>query len=678
MVNFNLPTVQGNTQAALVTPSIDNGAVNAAQAVASVSEQNLNRSLGELDQANNQARRANLVAKEQEAQLGLAMSDSLVKMQNISLNAINTIAQIDEARRKSEEDKTAKAYSLNSTLQFQNDYFQFAREAKANMSADGAGYAESVHEFINSQLDNYVKSAPNESARLDMYERISGFKVKAVSDAFDLEDKQRTSYRINQATNSVNYLINQVSVDPASAPLLINNLAPIADTLRENGVGEAEVNDFLYAGKASIINAQITGTLSGATPHEAVNLLSSEATKAALPPQQYNRLVDQTASLLDGYAKEQKAKAEKAMTMQSFAAGYLPKGSKGFDQAADAMAAQTLFSQIGDTTNALPDQVPMIASSLSSYFKEYNAGIGKETNNIISNKILVSQNPYEVAAYAIGMDSLSKDPAGNKAAAFNDLNEEARVLATRISNLASFGIDAKQAVELARNEIKFSKQAGNTEALNQLIKDGGKDAVDGAINSALDGWFSSVSDFERAQVKGDADYVFRANLVKYKNVDLAKQETEKAIKNKYAQTEIDGESRVMEAAPELYYEGDLLNKFKEDLSMEKDKISASLGIAKEDMYLQAIPQRTADQDRLDRKQYYLYNKKTGLPVQDEDYNFAVFTFAVDKTEYGAKLKEANDALAAKRVELNKTVTDNYAYLSKWKLNSKVDLTPFKK
>lgn len=678
MVNFNLPTVQGNTQAALVTPSIDNGAVSAAQAVASVSEQNLNRSLGELDQANNQARRANLVAKEQEAQLGLAMSDSLVKMQNISLNAINTIAQIDEARRKSEEDKTAKAYSLNSTLQFQNDYFQFAREAKANMSADGAGYAESVHEFINSQLDNYVKSAPNESARLDMYERISGFKVKAVSDAFDLEDKQRTSYRINQATNSVNYLINQVSVDPASAPLLINNLGPIADTLRENGVGEAEVNDFLYAGKASIINAQITGTLSGATPHEAVNLLSSEATKAALPPQQYNRLVDQTASLLDGYAKEQKAKAEKAMTMQSFAAGYLPKGSKGFDQAADAMAAQTLFSQIGDTTNTLPDQVPMIASSLSSYFKEYNAGIGKETNNIISNKILVSQNPYEVAAYAIGMDSLSKDPAGNKAAAFNDLNEEARVLATRISNLASFGIDAKQAVELARNEIKFSKQAGNTEALNQLIKDGGKDAVDGAINSALDGWFSSVSDFERAQVKGDADYVFRANLVKYKNVDLAKQETEKAIKNKYAQTEIDGESRVMEAAPELYYEGDLLNKFKEDLSMEKDKISASLGIAKEDMYLQAIPQRTADQDRLDRKQYYLYNKKTGLPVQDEDYNFAVFTFAVDKTEYGAKLKEANDALAAKRVELNKTVTDNYAYLSKWKLNSKVDLTPFKK
>lgn len=676
MVNFNLPTNQGNTQATLVTPSIDQGVVQQAQVSAGLTEQQLNAELGALDQANNQARRANLVAKEQKAQEDLGMADALIKMQNVSLNAINTIAQIDESRRRADEEKAAKAYSLNTTLQFQNDYFQFAREARANMSPDGAGYAESIHEFINSQLDNYVKGSPNEVAKLDVYERLSGFKIKAVSDAFDLEDKQRTSYRINQATNSVNYLTNQVSQDPASAPLLINNLAPIADTLRDNGVSESEVQDFLYAGKASIINAQVTGTLAGKNPHEAVTLLSSEATKSALPPQQYNRLVDETATLLDHYAKQQKVEAEKAMSVQAFAAGYLPKGAEGFDKAADAMAAQTLFSQIGDTSNIHSDQVPMVASALSGYFKEYNAGVGKDTKNIITNKILVSQNPYEVAAYAIGMDSLSKDPSGNKAAAFNDLDGEAKVLATRISNLASFGIDAKQAVELARNEIKFSKQPGSDQVLNTMIKD--SDGVAGAIDAALDGWFTKVSDFEASQIKGDAEYVFRANLVKYKSVDLAKQETEKAIKNKYAHTEVDGETRIMEGAPELYYDGDLLNKFKTDLVVEKDKLAASLGIAKEDMYIQAISGRTTEQDRLDKKQYYVYNKKTGLPVQDDNYNFAVFTFSVDQTEYGAKLKEANAALAQKRADLNKAVTDNYAYLSKWKLSSKVDLTPFKK
>lgn len=671
MVNFNLPTTNKNVAPTLIAPSVDRSVLQAASSATATEGEKLNAQLNDLNRATAEARRTALVAKESQDQLNLQLPDALRKLENINVNAIAQISAIDEAKRKAEQNKTDAAYNLNSLLQFQTEFNAFSRQAESQISGDGAGHAEAVQSFINENMNKYLSQAPSEDAKLELYSKLSTFKLQAMDRAFSLEDKQRNTYRINLATDGVTKLTNEVLTNPQFADAALSQLAPVEETLRQNGVDENGIAAFIASSKASIVNAQVNGLLKSSTPQEAMSVLSSDLAKSSLPASHYERLVDETGRVMRTYIEEQKKAAENAVVLQSFAAGYLPKGAKGFDDAADTAASQMLFSRIGDTSAMTAESVPTVASEMSAYFKQYNAGIGKNTNNIIANKLLVSKNPYEVAAYAIGMDSLSKDPSGNKSQPFLDLPEEARVMATRVANLASFGIDPKDAVDMARKAIQSTKVGGVNIMSNPEIAKTVRDSVDGIVSDL------GANAIDAAYISAEARSVYESFLTKYNDPDIAKQETEKAVKFKYAETNVDGESRVMEAAPELYYSGDLLDKFKENLATSKQQIAAAMNLDSNDLFLRAIPNRTASQDRLDKKQYYVYNKRTGLPVQDKDYNFAVFTFAVDQTDYGAKLKEANAALAARRDQLNQLAAANEGVIKNWVLSSKVDRSPLK-
>lgn len=621
-------------------------------------EYSLNSELNKLDRLNLQSYRSQIVANEAQHQADLALPEAMTKIQGTVVGAINTIAANNEAQRKADELNEAKSYAINTGLQFQNDFQQYQQQAQANMPANGQGYALGVQGFINDQIKNYMDNAPSQTAKLDVYEKLSNFKLKAMSDAFNTETSTRQQYNVNQAAQGVDFLANQIRSNPTQYGSALSQLNDIGSVLKDNGLNDAQVSDFVGKAKSTFIDSQVKGILGSNNPVSALNILNTDDVKQTLDPNHYDQLVNHAATVANEWAVQQKNQADEALMLQAYTTNKLPAGVPGYDKVADQAAQSMLFNQLGDTSKATADSIPQIASSVATYFKTYNSGMGKTTKDIITSKLLTSQNPFEVAAYAMGINALQQDPAGGNAQVIKSLPEDAQLRAQRVAELASVGVDAPNAVNIVNQEMQAAKNpALKAFAEQQAAAD--KDTINNLVGSTLKDFWFSADPYTQTKVKEEAQQLYGANLLRYQNANLAQAAVQKEIAFKYAQSAVNSTGitdggEYMEAAPELYYRGDVLKQFMNDAAAQKQALADKLGTDPSNILIKPIPNVTIGQSP-SAKDYMYVDKSTGLRITTEENGqtmYPTFHFALDNTRYGKEIQQMVANVAAKRQEIN--------------------------
>ena len=157
--------------------------------------------------------------------------------------------------------------------------------------------------------------------------------------------------------------------------------------------------------------------------------------------------------------------------------------------------------------------------------------------------------------------------------------------------------------------------------------------------------------------------------MRYGNPDLAKEATRQSLSTKYGMTDINGSGNTyMEAAPELYYQGDLLQEFKGRFEQTKIDASNLLGIPAENLEMRPIPSITISQPAAN-KTYMLVDKSTGLRLTRRDeqgrLTYVDFDFRVDTTRYGQELETSRKALEARPDMVHNARKSNEKYLDAW-------------
>ena len=662
MVNFNLPTNNPNTQPTLISQvPLDRNVLAAAEGSVQNSAQVLNMNLQSLDQANREARRSALVANEAKAVADIAVANKDAALQEVSLNAMLKLASIDEARRAQEEEQLNRVYEIDTAVNFRTELEAFKIQARNNMNPDGSGYVENVQSFINDRLKLYTDNAPTEKAKLRVYELISQDKISSVSEGFDIEERARAEYRIGLANNAFNTVLNTVVTDPTRVSQARESIINIGQNLADAGMNPQAVDQLTKANLGRMYELQIGSVVNGESPEIAMELLLQDEVKAFVEPSRYSQLVNNTYNSVIQAQKAKQEVIESNMYKEAYMSNKIAKGMEGFDSAADNVANEILFSQIGDTSAITPDSIPQIASTVGTYFSKFNAGLGKQTKAILDSKILNSQNPFEVAAYSLAMSSLI-DQDGRSIQAFDDLDSDAKVKARRVASLVSYGVPADIAVKQVDDTLKLQYQPGYQiqvrEATKAKLYD--KDGKSKAAQRIFGSWvpfFGGVDKYQKEYLNAEAEKIFELELARYKDADLAYESTEAKLKSKYRKTSINGDTKIMEAAPELYFEGEILDKFYSELDLVRQDISKQRDILPEDVEIRAIPNLTVSQG-VDRKDYLLYNKKTGMILTDPKSGaFKRFTFTQDfngvQEDFKMKRSELNNANKAVKAELDK-------------------------
>lgn len=662
---------QGSSVPPISSSPVDaNTLLSIGSSVASQYGNVLSQDLQSSMQANAQAKRLNMVLTETQHQNDLKLKEDYITTNQILLRGINSIASIDEARQKEEEKKLNSVYQINTLTKLNTNYLNFLNEARANMSPDGNGYTQSIQTFMDDQIKASVNNAPNEEAKFDIYTRASEFKLKALNNAIEVEQKARDSYRTGLLVDASNEIINQTAINPTNADEYLKDINKMSSTLKANGFNDSQVASFIKDRTSSLREAQIKGLLDSGKGKLAEQIINGDNLKNELEPNQFLQLKHSVIQFNLQEAKQQQKKVNLAISAEQFMNGMLPKGDTNFNKAADAVSDNLLFSQLPETPNFTLNDIPTTAGAIHSFFQKYNSGIGAQTANKIESKIITSSNVFEVAAYSIGIDSLIRDPNSPSLEVMKGLNQEAKTVAGRIAQLTNAGIPAQEAVRTAREELKQSKSnAGLKTFVDQnLTQEALSDvAISGWVDKALDNYTTWFPDDSADKYIGYVKDAYKGNLYKYGNPDLAQQATIAQITNTLGVTKVNGANQVIEAAPEMFYHDDTLYVFKTNLNKTKADMAVQFnwldngdgtyntanGRIKPE--IRPIVDVTLSQPLYD-KTYQLIDGNSGLPIQDpKTGKYATFRFKLDETEYGKSLIKHNDKLKKEKDDYNKAM-----------------------
>ncbi len=664
MVNINqYLNVGSNTPGIATTPIDQQSILNSGNQVTSVANQLLGQDLQDADQSRRESLRANIILKETQHQTQLKLQESYLKTNEILLDSLNKITSIDEAQRKEEERKNAILFNVNSFSKMNTDYTLFLDEANQTMSPDGSGYTQSVQGFLDSQIEQYVNSAPNEEAKLDFYTRASEFKMRAIQQSLEVEGKARDRYRIGLIDDSANQIINQTTLNPQLGDIKSEELTKLKPILIQNGFNEGQADAFIKNKSEDLREFQVQSLLEKGQGNDAEDLLKREDIINSLKPETYNKLNKAVLNYQAQVLKEQKKEMELAIAVEAYNTELLPKGDPMFGKAADVSADSLLFSQLPSRPNFTVDNVPQTSGMINQYFKQHPNGIGPQTANKIENVVNSSSNPFEVVGYSLGITSILTDPTGRSQEVIKSLSKDTVTLASRITALTSTGTPSQEAVILAKKELEDTKNPILNEWIKEVIKDQEPYKL---LEKALDKvsiWYPTDS---AEPIKGDAEDLFAKNLNRYKNIDLATEATVSDIKNKYAVTDVNGSNEVMEAAPGMFFNGETLVIFKDNVNIGRQMIGAELegedngdgtfntprGRIKP--IIKPIQNVTLNQPT-DKKTYIWYDEFTGAPILNPKTGaIAQFDFNYDNNIYTKEIKNQIEQLKIEQANVAKT------------------------
>lgn len=673
MVSINQYINQSSNTPVLNQSPIDqNSILNSGNKVAAAYESVLGQDIQSADQTRREANRAQMVETEAKHQQSLNLQSSYLKTNEILLSGITKIAAIDEAKRKEEESKTNAIYNLNSISKLNTDYIKFVQDAQSSMSPDGSGYTENVQKFFDTQIKQYADTAPTEQAKFDIYTKASQFKMQAISNALGVEQKARDVFRMGMLNDTADQLVNQTLLNPNNTDKYIENLNSMKSVLSLNGFNEEESKDFITNKTQAIRENQIDSLLHKGMGDQAEALIQTNDFVSSIDPKVYKKMENDIFRFQITKLGEDSKQTELLQSVDMFNKGLLPKGDPMFNKAADYTTSNLLFSQIPGRPTFSVNDIPQATGAISQFFVQHPNGMGAQTANRVNNTIVSGTNPFETVAYSLAINSLVKDNSGRALEVISSVDKDALTMANRISTLSNTGVPSQEAVTQARKEFEDSKNPALNEWVKSEVNAKGwiDNGVDDLMKKAIDGFLTWFPTDSGDTYKGNIRELYTSNLYKYKNVDIAKQATVGDIKKLYAVTDINGSNEVMEAAPNMFYDNDVISVFKKKMSEGKVQIAKDLGgvdngdgsfntaNGRVQPVLRPIPNVTLNEtdgkgSAIDKKTYLWYDSNTGLPIQNKEGRIAQFTFDSNSDTYLKKLEENATQLKKDREDIKK-------------------------
>lgn len=667
-----------NTQAS--TPLLNSGEIdpNVGTAAAQNDVQNkgklLNQAMSQYDQATAQATRAQLIANEQQHALNLALPTALNSIEQSKLGAISTIAAIAEAQQQKQEEQQAVAFSTNQSMGLQSKLVQFQIDLKKNSPANGEGYAIATQNFINQNLEAAMASAPSMKAKLSLFEKTAAMSVNTVNDALKYQNQLSDNYNKELNVQAAGYITNQVLDNPDIAEASISQIPDLIQSSKDSGIGAAAAEKLGQDTLGRIRSNQVQGLINNGRVDDALNVLKNETVMQQMDPKQYESAYTSATKAKIATTNEQAKVANKAITADLFSKNLLNKKDTGFNDVAD----QHFQAAIGDTSTTSIQDVGSVATKISTYFQTYNKGLGTVTQNILHDKMAIGANPAEAIAVAIGIDNLRNGQSQSGRNILTQLDADTALFSSRIASLANSGVPAQQAIDLARTEMSAQTDPSKKVLMEVLAKD--VNTIDNAkalIKDTIDNWYTSYDENTAVNYIPLVTQAMTSYIAKYNNIDLAKAATQDLLRKTVGVSKVNGyvNNNVMEAAPETYFDDNMMEIFKEGFGDTRKQIFDQLGY-KYDASLQQQTDKTefpfeavneqGNNIRLElrairgvtinqgpnNKTYAIWDANSNTPIFNTDGRLAQYTFGTDETSLGKIRQEQVQAASERRNQIN--------------------------
>lgn len=647
MAKINLPFNESGMTPIQTTPNYKEQDLNQAYSeVNAAGDQLMERAIkeGEHWQAKNERAQMMAVEAENNASLMKLIPAAMKDLGGIIDETTNKIIAIDVHQFKEELKKKERAYVLDNGIKLQEDYLKFRQQNPGNPKA--------TLEFMNSRINTALSQAPTETAKLDFLSKAYGTKYSALSSAYSEQKRVGKGQRMSKVGQAYQSVLSQVKLNPLEVNKPIEQMNDISKVLAGEGASKKELQDFNYKFKSDVMATQVHTFLNNNDPKTALQALKEPSYKQNIQPAQYKTLEDLSVKMFAETKLANYKGADLRAGIAALRSGAMTPEMNNAKMYADADFMLNLKTLMPASSSIGPDNVGDISNNLVMYWKGQPI-VGKDQAAFILDRVKYSNNPYEVAGYAMAMDRIYKESElklGNVAAQFGDLDDKYTGMALDIARAAKLGND-KASLEKSVEEIRkfyFNKSKDDLKEFNTAIhkfEQGGEINYEDLVKSTFNSWTNrtpligegyTVND---AVVAKDAKEYFRSAYMKTGSLDSAKELTQAALQRDYQVTWANGDKEVMKNPPERY----LGSKEKVALEINKSlgEYFNSVGMVYKDNIV-TLPDGSKQQVRIQPlniqqkepgKVSYLVTDKDGGLIQKADGNFLTFDVKFDQDKF---------------------------------------------
>jgi len=437
-------------------------------------------SLRNVTSTQNQAARDRLQANEDAFRHKIGLSDAYFATKQNYLKAVKILKDIDETNQAHQIQSAAKAFTLREKERISLTTLQFYEEAKRK---DPLNLVESTQEFINAQIEESVKNAPNDKAVLDLYADMSEYKVSKIGEAIKDKAKASQEYLDISIADAKNITASHLRMSPTieNYSAALNKFANIGSILSDEGFSEDQVGGIYNSYRKDITEAFIGGMMDAGNVESVKSALSNSDIQAALGDSAQKIIKD--ARALEGKLIEQHSKElVKSQVLNLYGSGKSPAGIDG--------AEKVVYEENINVLQSLEGQLDKLGAAngstlIENYLSQNSEYIPAKTLEYIANKAIYGSD-LEMAAYSAGVVKLLNNKATAKQ--FSKLGGDT------VADIVSTGFYLEALGDVSK--VKTIKEQ-NQIKLNQL---GGKEAISSIKQRAYEDIFGSKStNFSRGE-----------------------------------------------------------------------------------------------------------------------------------------------------------------------------------
>jgi hypothetical protein len=616
-------------------------------------------SLQQAEGLKSQSERADLMASESEfnTRLDNMMPGLTNDISKITLNTVNTVAGLAEQNYQNHLQSVEKAFVLDTFTAAQTDYMDVIKQ--------GALSPKDTNTWFNERMSAAIQAAPSVASQLDIRSKLTQFKIGALEDSYKQDFKNKQQQIGVSLDNTVTNLAKQAYANPSSLSDLLEQSNNIKSVLKSSGYSDEEISANLDVARAKISAASVQKFLDTGDTNSALAMI---ADAGDIRFDHKAQLLNEALKTYQQSAAQQVDVIRDVSRQSAFLDGSLSRGTKEWESAATSSFMNYYNTELANITVDQNNYLEVAAKTIA-YFENFGQGMSKETAKFFTDKLTYSNNPYEIASLSKAIINLTTNPITKSTGAAKDIleNKEKFAEAYKINSLVSAGTSPDQAVAKIRESAQAmtpTKAKLLEDNLNEYWKSNKGSVID-SIESAIPGW-TDIPESQRVSLS--ADYIDQFNTF-YKlsgDVEEAKKLTAAYVSRNLGESSINGGNEIMEGAPEMYFSGKGLEKFKSDYQTSLGTIAGDLGgtfntetseitidgkIFKPKLI--SIPGYTVNQTG--EKSYMVIDANTGQLL-----SLGSFTF---RNNYDKIQEDLDKKLEEKKLEIKRTSTKEMVNLS---------------
>lgn len=507
-------------------------------------------------------------------------------MQQESLKTLYTLTAIDEANRQEQENALANAYILKATsdaeLAFDTNY----QNILSSSGKYGEGLIENTQKYLNQNLLDIEKNAPNGKAIEKLQIWASNFKTKSLGKAVEDKNTIRNYSIIENVSGTVNNLSNILLTNPNDTRQLgIEEL--ISETIKTTSLDPIKKEEAIKNLSKNITLSKIQGFANIGDFESSNRFLLENANK--LNNQEYQKVLKQN---FQAEKEMQNLKVDlgiKQQAQQKFFEGSLsyrdlenPKISKAIDEVflTQATIAEQEFLNRGDIKGYVNSLTQTIKSSklpikaYKSYFEDISQG----------------SNPARSVAAAQVFKNINEDVSA--LGVFSEIDKNTKVKLELINRLSPYS-DPENTIKKVNLVLDKTTQKGEAleESWKALVTS--KDStIERSAKSVLRGanlmaWYNGAP-----QNTSEIELDYKESLYNYfkisnGNLEVAEKLALKEISDSYRISEINGTKEAVRYPVEYFYQGEDSELFLNNITDQAKKSNRKFD--SKDLTLDNIP-----------------------------------------------------------------------------------------